>query len=89
MSEPLSYGELCELMSQMPRISRRELKCHPVVTELLREQYPSETACTFGIIPSELLAIPIFEDPDMPEGAWKIFEDGEEASSGNIGGFQP
>lgn len=81
---------LAALASSLPYIPKRELRCHPSVTAILRAQSDSERYSTWVNIfgsgqPSlELLEIPIHEDPEMFLFTWEIYEDGVIVASGTV-----
>lgn len=83
----MNYDELARMAESMPRIPKRELKCHPSVAAALRGlEYDNETVTLFGFaaLGTGLLGIPVFEDDTLPWGAWKIYEDDEVAAAGVI-----
>lgn len=63
-----TYDELANLMASVPRIPRRELKCHPVVAVQLRN-YTRTGEYTMADELTMLTGIPVYESPDMDFGA--------------------
>lgn len=84
----MTYDELVSLANAMPRIPRRELKCHPAVIIALRAQYPEPvdvvTVLGFASLPQNLLDIPVYVDLTLGWGEWFLKEDGLTVASGNI-----
>lgn len=75
----LTLREISNLLETMPRIPKKELKCHPSVTAALRAtDGPVPVMCGEHeryILGRDLLDIPIYEDEDLAVGSWFIYED--------------
>ena len=81
----MTYDELAQFAASMPRIPKRELKCHPSVTEALRNYTRDGEYTVYDEVMAKLTGIDIFEVETMDSGAWEIFEDDVLKASGNIG----
>jgi hypothetical protein len=80
----VNYDELAALVNSMPRIPRRELRCHPVVVMQLREEARwTGSRHTYLWKVYDLLACPVFTDPAMDCGAWEVCENDVVVASGN------
>lgn len=82
----MDYNELAEFAQNMPRIPRREMRCHPLVLTALRSGFSvQELASKLGYLglPNNLMTMNVFEVPVMDPGAWEILEDGEITATGN------
>ncbi len=81
----MNYDELAAFAQSMPRIPKRELKCHPLVLEALRwdtlhrpvHREPLARWYDFN-------QIPVYEDGTLAPGEWKLYEDGEVTQSGAL-----
>ena len=83
----MNYDELAALVGSLPRIPKREIKCHPSVVVALRESSGPVSAVTaFGFVdmPRDLLFFPIFEDDTLTWGEWYLREDDEVVASGML-----
>lgn len=79
-----SYEELAKLVNAMPRIPKHEMKCHPLVMMLLREESwwsPHSRSDLWNYY--DLLSCPVFIDQTMEPGAWEIYEDNVLIKFGN------
>lgn len=82
----MNYEELADLVKGMPKIPRRELKCHPSVVVALRRAVPVDTVTVFGFatIGPDLRNIQVYEDDSLAWGEWFLKEDGLTVASGVI-----
>jgi hypothetical protein len=83
--QALSLKQLANLMDVMPRVPKRELKCHPSVMAALGDASVPKTGF-LPVNPSYLLGIDIFEDDTLIEGYWELHEDGRVVNFGVLGG---
>jgi hypothetical protein len=86
LAEAVNFNDLTYLMRNMPRIPRRELKCHPSVVEALRSEVPVEAVAGFGFcqLKPDLLNIQVYEDYTLGWGEWFLKEDDITVASGII-----
>jgi hypothetical protein len=81
----VNYDELAELANSMPRIPKKELKCHQLVVDYLRWDTLHHPVHRDPISRAyEAWACPVYVDNTMEPGAWEFYEDGALKASGNI-----
>lgn len=83
----MNYDELASFAQSVPRIPKRELRCHPLVIDALRwdtlhcPSFRDPLARMY-----DLWACPVYQDVTMEPGAWEFFEDDVVVASGNTEG---
>lgn len=81
----MNYDDLASLASSMPRLPKRELRCHPYVVSQLREETQRTSSHHTDLWRAyDLLACPVYEDPDMFFGTWEFYEDDVIVASGTV-----
>jgi hypothetical protein len=87
--QPLTFSELAAFVNNVPRIPRRELRCHSSVVEALRAAtgpVPVEAPPGYSVsLLQDLLSVPVCTDDEkFAWGEWRIEEDGRHVASGKI-----
>jgi hypothetical protein len=78
----VNYDELAGFMWNMPRIPRRELKCHPAVIIALQAQEKPEDPVTPLALGIAITGIPVYVDLTLGWGEWHLKEDDLTVASG-------
>jgi len=80
----MTYDDLVRLVNSMPRVPKRELRCHPLVIDYLRwdcRYHPVHRDPLAKIY--DLWACPVTVVSIMEPGAWEFYEDDVLVRAGN------